>query len=112
MGAVPKLSVIAAMAVAIGCVGCSSTGNGRTSDGRLKVVAAENFWGNLAAQVGGGHVAVTSLISSPDADPHLFEAGTSNGLAVATAAVVIVNGAGYDPFMQRLLKAAPSSHRR
>jgi zinc/manganese transport system substrate-binding protein len=112
MGGVPKLSAIAALALLVGCVGCSSTGNGRTSDGRLKVVAAENFWGNLASQVGGSHVAVTALISSPDADPHQFQTGTSNGLAVATAGVVIVNGAGYDPFMRRLLDAAPSAHRR
>lgn len=113
MGRVPRLLVIAAAAaVAIGCAGCNATGNGRTSDGRLKVVAAENSWGNLAEQIGGGHVAVTSVISNPDADPHLYDPGTDNGLAVAQAAVVIVNGAAYDPFMDRLLRAAPSSHRR
>jgi zinc/manganese transport system substrate-binding protein len=78
----------------------------------LKVVAAENFWGNLAQQIGGDHIVVTSLINSPDADPHLFEPGTGNGLAVSQAAVVIVNGAAYDPFMDRLLNAAPSSHRQ
>jgi zinc/manganese transport system substrate-binding protein len=75
------------------------------------VVAAENFWGDLASQIGGDHVSVTSLISNPDGDPHLFEPGTRDGLKVATAAVVIVNGANYDPFMGRLLNAAPSAHR-
>jgi zinc/manganese transport system substrate-binding protein len=101
------------LAIAASCVACSGgSSNGRTSDGRLKVVAGENFWGNLAQQIGGSHVAVTSLISSPDADPHLFESDTRDGLAVATAGVVIVNGAGYDPFMDRLINASPSSHRR
>jgi zinc/manganese transport system substrate-binding protein len=95
-----------------GAAGCSSASNGRTSDGRLKVVAGENFWGDLARQVGGDHVEVTSLINSPDADPHLFEPGTDAGLAVATAGVVIVNGAGYDPFMNRLINASPSSSRK
>ncbi|HEX3823331.1 MAG TPA: zinc ABC transporter substrate-binding protein [Mycobacteriales bacterium] len=98
-------------AVALAAAGCSGGGSGRSANGRLEVVAGENFWGNLAEQIGGAHVDVTSLITNPDADPHLFEPGTSNGLAVATAAVVIVNGAGYDPFMDRLLAASPSSKR-
>jgi zinc/manganese transport system substrate-binding protein len=97
--------------VAALCVGCGAAPGARSADGRIKVIAAENFWGNLTEQIGGGHVDVTSLISNPDADPHLFEPGSSNGLAIATASVVIVNGAGYDPFMDRLLAAAPSSHR-
>ena len=92
--------------------GCTSPASGRTASGRLSVVVGENFWGNLAAQVGGRHVSVVSLISSPDADPHLFEPSTRDELDVATAGVVIVNGAKYDPFMDRLLAAAPSSHRR
>jgi zinc/manganese transport system substrate-binding protein len=54
---------------------------------------------------------VTSVLSDPNADPHLFEPGTRNGLAVAEAAVVIQNGAGYDSFMNRLEAAAPASHR-
>jgi zinc/manganese transport system substrate-binding protein len=103
------VAVIAALALA--AVGCYGAPAGRSANGRITVIAGENFWGNLTEQIGGRHVEVTSLISNPDADPHLFEPGTSNGLAVATAAVVVVNGAGYDPFMDRLLKAAPSSHR-
>jgi zinc/manganese transport system substrate-binding protein len=95
----------------LGCAACSG-GSTHTASGRLKVVAAENFWGDLARQIGGGHVAVTSLITSPDADPHLYEPGTSAGLAVATAGLVIVNGANYDPFMDRLLNAAPSGSRQ
>jgi zinc/manganese transport system substrate-binding protein len=99
------------LAVVAAAAGCGSSAVGGSSSGRLTVIAAENFWGNLASQIGGSHVAVTSLISSPDADPHLFEPGTRDGLAVATASVVIVNGANYDPFMGKLLAAAPSSHR-
>ena len=79
--------------------------------GPLRVVAAENFYGNIAAQIGGRRVQVTSVLSDPNADPHLFEPGTDNGLAVAQAAVVIQNGLGYDSFMDRLEAAAPSSRR-
>jgi zinc/manganese transport system substrate-binding protein len=79
--------------------------------GTLDVVAAENAYGNIASQIGGRHVSVTSILTNPNADPHLFEPGTANGLAVARAKVVIENGLGYDAFMTKLQKAAPSKDR-
>jgi zinc/manganese transport system substrate-binding protein len=109
MGSGPAALLVVVLAlVGLVTAGCGSAAGGGSG---LRVVAGENFWGNLTEQIGGSHVQVTSLITSPDADPHLFEPGTSNGFAVATAAVVIVNGASYDPFMDRLLAAAPSSTR-
>ena len=75
------------------------------------MVAAENVYGNIASQIGGPHVAVTSLLTSPSADPHLFEPGTSTGLAVADAKVVLQNGLGYDAFMTRLENSSPSKSR-
>jgi zinc/manganese transport system substrate-binding protein len=84
---------------------------GPVPHGRIPVVAAENVYGDIAAQIGGRHVAVTSILSDPNADPHLFEPGTANGLAVSRAALVIQNGLGYDSFMQKLEAAAPSGHR-
>jgi len=86
-------------------------GSSRGAPGELDVVAAENVYGNIAAQIGGPHVSVTSILTNPDADPHLFEPGTSSGLAVAGAKVVIQNGLGYDAFMAKLENAAPSKHR-
>jgi len=65
----------------------------------------------MVSQIGGAHVAVTSILSDPNADPHLYEPGTSNGLAVAKAKLVVQNGAGYDAFMSKLESAAPSSSR-
>lgn len=78
---------------------------------RVPVVAAEKFYADLARQVGGDRVSVMSVLSNPDADPHLFEPGSRAALAVANARVVIVNGAGYDGWMNRLLAAAPSARR-
>ena len=40
---------------------------------RVAVVAAENFWGSIASQLGGSHVAVTSIITNPNTDPHGYE---------------------------------------
>ncbi len=77
----------------------------------MEVVAAENFYGDIVSQIGGSRVAVTSILSDPNADPHLFEPGTRNGLAVSRAALVVQNGVGYDSFMQKLEDAAPSSGR-
>jgi zinc/manganese transport system substrate-binding protein len=81
------------------------------SGSKLDVVAAENVYGDIVSQIGGSHVSVTSILSDPNADPHLYEPGTRNGLAVAQARLVIQNGAGYDAFMQRLEDASPSSKR-
>ena len=77
----------------------------------VAVVAAENFYGDLAKQVGGGFVSVTSILSNPDQDPHLFEADPSTARALKAAKVTIANGVDYDPWMDKLLKADPSSGR-
>ena len=71
----------------------------------VKVVAAENFYGDMASQVGGANVAVTSILSSPDQDPHLFEASADTAKALTDAKVVILNGVDYDPWMEKLLSA-------
>jgi zinc/manganese transport system substrate-binding protein len=79
--------------------------------GVLNVVAAENVWGSLAAQLGGVHASVTSLVTDPAADPHEHESSAADARAVAEASVVIVNGAGYDEWMSQILEAGPSSTR-
>jgi zinc/manganese transport system substrate-binding protein len=78
----------------------------------VKVVAAENFYGDMARQIGGDHVAVTSILSNPDDDPHLFEASPETAKALASAKVVIVNGVDYDPWMEKLLVAHPAPGRK
>src|SRR5438309_9321490 len=82
------------------------------SSGPVQVVAAENFWGSIAAQVGGSHVHVTSIIVDPNADPHSYEPTAADARTVADAQYVIVNGAGYDPWADKLLQANPASGRK
>lgn len=77
----------------------------------LAVVAAENFYGDLAKQIGGEHVVVTSILANPDEDPHLFETSPATAKAIAGADVVLYNGADYDPWMQKLLAASPKTER-
>jgi zinc/manganese transport system substrate-binding protein len=78
----------------------------------VNVVAAEDVWADVAAQVGGAHAHVRSLISDPNADPHLFSADARAAGRVSQANLAIVNGLGYDDFARKLLDAAPSDKRR
>ncbi len=99
-----KLSLVAAVAV-------SALSAPALAD-PVKVVAAENVYGDMARQIGGADVAVTSILSSPDDDPHLFEASPATAKALADAKVVVVNGVDYDPWMEKLLAAHPSPARK
>jgi zinc/manganese transport system substrate-binding protein len=90
----------------------TACGNSTKATGKLDVVAAENTYGNIASQIGGRRVSVTSILTSPNADPHLFEPTTADDLVVANAKVALQNGLGYDAFMTKLENAAPSKNRR
>jgi zinc/manganese transport system substrate-binding protein len=83
----------------------TAAGRGRV----IPVVAAENFWGSIATQLGGSHVHVVSIITNPNTDPHSYEPTAADARAVAGAQMVIENGIGYDPWVQKLLTADPSS---
>jgi zinc/manganese transport system substrate-binding protein len=73
----------------------------------ISIVAAENFYADVAAQVAGPSASVESILSSPAQDPHLFEVTPSAARAIARAGIVIYNGIDYDPWMAKLLAAVP-----
>ena len=79
--------------------------------GKIAIVAAENFYGDVAQQIGGDRVVVTSVLSNPDQDPHLFETSPAVIRRIAAARIVVYNGADYDPWMERLLKVTPKPGR-
>jgi len=81
------------------------------AEGLVTVVAAENFYGDIARQIGGDRVAVTSILTNPDQDPHLFETTPGTVRQIADARIVILNGANYDPWAEKLLQAAPRPDR-
>jgi zinc/manganese transport system substrate-binding protein len=115
MSLVYVLRMVRAAALVVGIVLLSaacSTANASSGSKTLEVVAAENFWGSLAAQLGGSHVHVTSLISKPNTDPHDYEPTPGDARAIASARLVIINGLGYDAWINRLLAANRSSRRR
>jgi zinc/manganese transport system substrate-binding protein len=105
MTTVSALVAASMLAVFGACSG--STGGRGNSKAALEVVAAESFWGSIASQLGGTHAHVQSIISDPTADPHDYESTAADARAIATADDVIINGAGYDPWGDKLVKANP-----
>jgi zinc/manganese transport system substrate-binding protein len=89
-------------------VSTSSSSQSQTKDSttKLQIVAAENFWGSLASQLGGTHVEVLSIVTDPNADPHEYESNFADARAIANANYVIVNGAGYDDWAILLISAS------
>ena len=107
----PALFVVAGLAALLMLAGCASSQPSTPVPGQsrvLSVVAAENVWGSIAAQLGGQQVRVHSIIASPAADPHSYEATASDARAVAAADLVVVNGIGYDVWASQLVAADAS----
>jgi zinc/manganese transport system substrate-binding protein len=89
----------------------SSNSSISTSSPKIQVVAAENFWGSLMGQVCGIHCNVTSIVTDPNADPHEYEASSTDAKAVSNARIVIVNGVGYDDWALKLISASSNPNR-
>jgi zinc/manganese transport system substrate-binding protein len=74
----------------------------------VDVVTSTNVYGEIAKAVGGSGVIVTSIIDSPDRDPHEYQADAQTRLALSKAELVIENGGGYDDFVDLMLESASS----
>src|ERR1700722_1494360 len=101
---VPGMKTFLTLAVAalLALVGASSA-----AAGPLRVVAAGNFWGSIATQLGGNRVQVTSVITNPATDPHEYEPTAGDARTLAGAGLGIVNVSGYAPWAPELLAANP-----
>ncbi|MEL4012631.1 metal ABC transporter substrate-binding protein [Dryocola clanedunensis] len=71
----------------------------------INVVTSFTVLADMAKQVGGEHVKVTSLVG-PDGDPHSFEPSPKDSVALSHADVVIVSGLGMEGWMDRLVSAS------
>ena len=91
---------------------CGPTPSTPVSSGApIPVLGTENFYADLLAQIGGARVSASSILNDPSADPHEYEASPAAAKLVADSRLVIVNGIGYDDFMQKLLGASTKSDR-
>jgi zinc/manganese transport system substrate-binding protein len=98
-------SVLVLAAALLIASACAPQG-AQAAPGTIAVLGAENFYADLLAQIGGTKVTVSSILNDPNADPHAFEASPQTAKLVADAKLVIVNGLGYDDFMDKLLGAS------
>jgi zinc/manganese transport system substrate-binding protein len=89
--------------------GCASTPAASASGGKVTVVASTDVYGDIASQIGGGAVSVTSILTNPNQDPHTFEADAQTQLAISKAQVIIENGGGYDDFVDTMRSSTNST---
>ena len=102
--------IVAAAALSAILAGCGQ-GSAASDSGKLQVVAAEDFWGSIAGQLGGDRVEVTSIITNPATDPHAYEPTSDDARTMAGAQMAILNGIGYDAWASKLLAANPTPGR-
>lgn len=106
-----RLSTLLALgaASALTLTACAGTGSPATTapaGETLSVVASTNVYGQIAEEIGGDAVTVTSIISSAAQDPHEFEPTAQDQLTVSEADLIIENGGGYDGFMDAMIEAS------
>lgn len=94
------LAVIAATTFAVALSGCAQSAS--TDDGLIHVVSATKVWSSVAEAIGGDRVVAEPLIDNANQDPHSFEASTRDQLQVNKADLVVVNGGGYDAFLETM----------
>lgn len=99
------IAVLTAAAASLLLVGCSPSANPSPSpsDGKISIVTSTSVWGSVAEAIGGDLVEVTSIIDSTSVEPHSYSATARDRLAVNEADIVVMNGGGYDDFMQSLV---------
>lgn len=102
-------ATLAACATGSGTRTGTGSGTGRAT---IRAVASIDAWGSILSQLGGTRVTTTSIISSPDVDPHSYEPTTADSIAIAEASVLVVNGIGYDSWASQAAAANPSDTRR
>ncbi|HEY4997172.1 MAG TPA: zinc ABC transporter substrate-binding protein [Solirubrobacteraceae bacterium] len=112
----PLLTIVAALLLAGALDACGRAGpaalrSAASGGPRFEVLAAENVWGSIAAQLAGSKASVQSIIVNPATDPHGYQPSARDARLLAAANVAIVNGVGYDSWAGQLLRASPAAGR-
>lgn len=95
------LSKIVFLAIAVALLGQAAA----KADDKVPVVATFSIVADLTQRIGGDAIALTTLVG-PNEDAHAFEPTADAQRAVAGAQVVIANGLGFEPWLDRLVDAA------
>jgi len=99
------IAILTAAPIAIAALAGCAAGEDPAGDGRIAVVTSTNVYGSIASAIGGDRVAVESIVDSIASDPHDYEASARDQLDVSRADLIVVNGGGYDAFMDLLIDA-------
>lgn len=94
------LSAAAGVAAAL-----AAPGRPRAQAGRALVVASFSILGDMVRQIAGDGVELR-VLAGPETDAHAFQPRPSDAEAVRGAAVVVRNGLGFEPWLDRLLRSA------
>jgi zinc/manganese transport system substrate-binding protein len=77
----------------------------------LRVVASFSILGDLVHQVGGDRVVLTTLVG-PGGDAHVFEPTPADARKLGEADVLVVNGLGFEGWIDRLVEASGFAGRK
>ncbi len=103
------VSVAICMVCFVGSTALAGCATGGTTHPRaVTVVASTEVWGSVAHTITGSHVAVKSIMTGTDDDPHSYAASPSDVAAITDAALVVYNGGGYDPWVDQVLASHPA----
>ena len=75
-------------------------------------IGVESQYADVLSQIGGPYVTVRAILTNPNTNPHSFEASPAVAREVSQSSLVVMNGLGYDAWVERILAAAPNPRRR
>lgn len=78
---------------------------------KLQVVSSFSILADLTKQVGGEHIELINLVGA-DEDAHLFEPSPQNAKDLLKADLIIANGLGFEPWLERLLNSSQARGKR
>ncbi|MHB0953972.1 MAG: metal ABC transporter substrate-binding protein [Allorhizobium sp.] len=100
----PKTAPLGLLAATISLLALVA-GTASAQEKPLKVVASFSIIADFARNVGGDRIALTTLVGA-DGDAHVYEPKPADVVAVSAADVMLVNGLGFEGFLDRLVEAS------
>jgi zinc/manganese transport system substrate-binding protein len=105
---------LAAVLLASACSSSPAAGGqaAAAASATITAVGAENEYASVISQVGGTYVSVAAIMSSPNTDPHTFEASPAVAREISAARLIVQNGVGYDDWATTIENATPDPSRK
>lgn len=106
MNKLQGLTLLTLAALTLTACGSQATGDSQAADdGVIKVITTTDVYADIVTQVAGDKAEVTPIIASTAVDPHSYEATSQDRLTIKDADLILLNGGGYDTFMEDMAGA-------